>query len=126
MGQDIGGVLAPITSRPPPVSTITRPQPDWLRLSTRLVRGDHGDVLSVQLTNGGARPLVFSGKDARVTLGGLQVLAAAPRELRVPPGETRTVELALTRVAPPGGAMTLDWPAFDAAANASYRVSQTF
>ncbi|ABW34996.1 hypothetical protein Dgeo_2953 (plasmid) [Deinococcus geothermalis DSM 11300] len=121
--QQIQNVLAPVTSLPAAVQTITRAQPDWLKLSTHLGSESRGDVLTVSVTNGGARPLMFSGKDVVVTVDGRQVLVTVAGEVRVQPGETQKVDLALEGRVTPGAVMTLDWLAFDAGANAYYRVA---
>ena len=117
--QQVQNVLAPVASLPSAVQTITRAQPDWLRLSTHL----SSEGMTVSVTNGGARPLVFSGKDVVVTVDGRQVLVTSAQEVRVQPGETQEVNLVLTERVTPGAVMNLDWLAFDAGANAYYRVA---
>lgn len=121
--QQIQNVLAPVTSLPAAVQTITRAQPEWLKLSTHLSSEQRADVLTVEVTNGGTRPLVLSGKDVVVTVDGRQVLATTVQEVRVQPGETQKVEITLSERVTPGAKITLDWLAFDAGANAFYRIA---
>lgn len=121
--QQIQGVLAPVTALPASVPTLTRAQPTWLQLTPYLSSEQRADVLTLKVSNGGARPLVFSGRDVVVTVDGRQVLVTMAQEVRVQPGETQMVDMVLTDRVEPGAKVNLDWLAFDAGANAYYRVA---
>ncbi|MBZ9714967.1 hypothetical protein [Deinococcus multiflagellatus] len=121
--QQVQSVLAPVAGLPAAVPAITRAQPEWLTFGAALAPEAQGDVLAVTVTNSGARPLVFNGKDVAVTVDGRQMLATSAAEIRVEPGQTQRIVLTLGGRVEPGAALTLEWLAFDAGANAFYRVA---
>ncbi|ASN83478.1 hypothetical protein DFI_19010 (plasmid) [Deinococcus ficus] len=107
----------------PTTASINRPQPTWIQFSGALNRGDANNWVSVNVTNQGPRPVTLSSKDLYLSEGGRALATTFDQAVTVAPGTTQTVNIPAPSTLDPGATVTLNWLAFDAAANTYYSLT---
>lgn len=121
--SDVIPPAAPPTAVTPVVASLTRPQPDWLRLGARVEHEPRADVLIVTLANVGTRTLHVGAEDAVVTVDGRRVLATLDAEVDVRPRAIENVRLTLAERVAPGSVVRVTWTGRDEGLRTTYRFS---
>lgn len=108
----------PVSVTPP----LNRAQPQWLTVTADVRRALNSNTLLVTVRNSGPRTLTLAPADLSVSVSGVAQAVDVTDTLTVGPNETRTYEVRLSS-AVENGPVSVEWLAYDQAANTYYRVA---